>query len=305
MIRTPAAVLAAAILVASLVLGVDRARADDEDPWVVEANAGVPHLKSGDLKLIGDAKLGYSSDKLGAVARGSIDYYDTANNAFATDTLHWTAGLDAWWRSGDKSDLLRLEIRVQGSADSYGSTMNPMTPSAGFFHDEDSLMIRSSLLAGVIVMPSDELYLRVLAGGGIQYESFGYVSLNPSDPNLLADSTSFSPRWSGLLVGRWRFLPEWMALRVRAEADYFPITRDSFFLAQGGSSPSPSATFTETSYKQADVSTRAFLDLDVAALAGFVPAVWAGADMVLISGPSGSNNVFIGVLGLGLVRPIL
>jgi hypothetical protein len=305
MILTQRPVLAVAILVSSAVLGARPARADDADPWVVEANAGVPHLKSGDLKLIGDAKLGYSSDKLGAVARGSIDYYDTANNAFATDTLHWTAGLDAWWRSGEKSDLLRIEVRVQGSADSYGSTMNPMTPSAGFFHDEDSLMIRSSLLAGVIVMPSDELYVRVLAGGGIQYESFGYVSLNPSDPNLLADSTSFSPRWSGLFVGRWRFLPEWIALRVRAEADYFPITRDNFFLSQGGSASAPSATFTETAYKQADITARAFLDLDVAALAGFVPAVWLGTDAVLISGPSGSNNVIIGVLGLGFVRPLL
>lgn len=272
-------------------------------PLVLEANAGVPRLRGDDTKIVGDLTLGWKTKSLGIVVNGSIGYYDFVAANGSTDSTRARGALEAWWRSGEASSTVRLELRAIGGVDYYDSSYVPKqgATNAGFFHDEDSTLARGALMLGVRIEPSQRLLASVLVGGGIQYESYGYLGTDPKDPNLLFDSTALTGRSQARMLLRWRVLPQFVALRARAEASMFQLTRDIFTVAQIGR---PLAvTSTTTSISQLEVSVRSFIDLELARFFGVVPAAWAGFDMVSAKDSAGEVRTTVPVFGVGLVRP--
>lgn len=272
-------------------------------PLVFEANGGVPRLKGDDVKFVGDLTLGWKTRQLGIVGNGALSYYDFGTGTGSTDTTRAHGALDAWWMSGDDRTPVRFEARVSGAVDYYDSTYVPVSndPTAGYFHDEDSTLARGSVLLGLRVSPSARFLLDLLVGGGMQYESYGYLATNPKDPNVLSDSTAVTGRGNGRVLVRWSVIPQFLSLRGRAEADYFRLTRDLFTVSQINRPLSVTSTTTEL--EQLEVRARAFLDLDIAKFLGFVPSAWAGFDMVKMRDDAGDVQTTIPVFGLGIVRP--
>jgi len=273
------------------------------EPLVLEANAGVPRLRSDDLRFTGDLTLGWKTKAIGVIGRGYLSYYDYTTPTGATDNMRTGGSLEAWYRSGDDSSKVRFEARLTGGVDYYDATYNPSGPAAtsGHFHDEDSLLARGTLLVGVYLQPSAKFMLDLLVGGGGQYESYGYLKTDPADPNVLSDTTAVSGRGNGRLLMRWSFWPSILALRIRAEGSFFRLTRDVFTVAQIGRPLSAGTTSTEVT--QVETSSRAFLDLDFAKLLGFVPAAWGGIDYFQISSDAGDTTISVPILGVGIVRP--
>lgn len=272
-------------------------------PLVFEANGGVPRLASNDVRFVGDLVIGWKTAALGVIAAGALSYYDFSTGTGATDTTRARGALEAWWITGDIRSPVRFEARVSGGVDYYDSTYVPSGPAStsGFFHDEDSLLGRGSLLLGVRLSPSPTVLLGVLLGGGLQYESYGYVAADPRDPNVLADTTSMTGRGNGRLLFRWALWPQIVAVRTRAEGSWFRLTRDVFTVSQVARPPS--ATNTTTEVAVIEVQMRAFLDLDVAKILGLVPTAWAGFDFVKMSDAGGEVETTVPSFGLGIVRP--
>jgi hypothetical protein len=273
------------------------------EPLVLEANAGVPRLSAGDVRAVGDLAIGWKTKGFGVVGRGYVNYFDLATATGTTDNLRTGGSLEAWYRTGGDDAKVRFEIRFVGGGDYYDTSYVPVTqgPANGWFHDEDSTLLRATLLAGLVLEPSSRLFLDVLVGGGGQYESYGYLATDPRDPNVLSDTTSVSARGSGRLLARWSFWPGFLALRIRSEGSVFRLTRDVFSVAQIGRPMS--ATTTTTEVTQIETFHRAFVDLDVAKFFGFVPAIFGGVDAIRISGDAGSTNVVVPLVGIGIVRP--
>ncbi len=273
------------------------------EPLVLEANAGMPRLSSDETRVVGDLRIGWKTKSFGIVGRGFISYYDYATATGATDNLRTGGSIEGWYRTGQDTSKVRFELRLAGGADYYDASYVPFENGAanGFFHDEDSWLFRGTLLAGLVVQPNATFFLDVLAGGGAQNESYGYLTTDPKDPNVLSDTTAISGRANGRLLLRWSFWPGFLALRIRSEANYFKLTRDVLTVGQIGKPLS--ATNTTTEVTQLETTTRGFLDLDVAKLLGFVPALWGGVDTIKISGPDGDQTVNVPVFGLGIVRP--
>jgi len=273
------------------------------EPLVFEANGGVPRLRGDELRIVGDLTLGWKTTAIGLIGRGYISYFDYASVAGATDNTHTGGSIEAWYRSGNDASTVRLELRLAGGIDYYDATFVPSGAPAvsGYFHDEDSLLARGTLLAGLVVQPNARFFLELLVGGGAQYESYGYLASDPKDPNVLSDTTAVTGRGNGRLLLRWSFWPSILSFRARADGSLFRLTRDVFTVAQMNRPPSAGVTSTELT--QGETTSRAFLDLDFAKLLGFVPAAWGGVDYVQVSSVAGDTTVTVPAFGIGIVRP--
>lgn len=269
-------------------------------PLVLEANAGMPRLKSDEVRLVGDLTLGWKTTALGAIANGSVSYYDFSSATGSTNVARYHGALEAWYLSGDERSSLRFTARLTGGVDYYDATYNPQSTGSGYFHDEDSTLVRGLLMLGVRVQASN-FFLDLMGGGGAQYESYGYLNTDPKDPNVLSDTTGISARYSGRMLMRWRAWPQVLALRARAEGSMFTLTRDLFTVSQINRPLSTSIT--TTSLSQTELSVRGFLDLDVAKFFGFVPSAWAGFDYVGMKDDAGDVQTTVPVFGLGIMRP--
>lgn len=268
--------------------------------WIGELNGGVPSLKSGDLKLIGNARLGYLGPLFGAVGRGGLAVYDVESSVGATETLREEGYADGWFQFGEPRDSLRLEVWLSGGAALYTSTYVPNTgvANAGFFHDEDSLMFRGSGLLGLSVEPNQRFVARLRVGGGAQFETYDYLSVDPADANLLTSTDHTSARGEGHLYLRWRFLPEMLSARTQADVSFFSITRSSLAVGQTGGS----VDLSESQFRQIDFSGRLFIDIDAAQFFGIRPAAFGGLDYIAQRDDSGSVSTLIPVVGVGLLK---
>ncbi len=268
--------------------------------WIGELNGGVPSLKSGDLKLIGNARLGYLGPLFGAVGRGGLAVYDVESSVGATQTLREEGYADGWFQFGEPRDPLRLEVWLSGGAALYTSTYVPNAgvANAGFFHDEDSLMFRGSGLLGLSVEPNQRFIARLRVGGGAQFETYDYLSVDPADTNLLTSTDHTSARGEGHLYLRWRFLPEMLSARTQADVSFFSITRSSLAVGQVGGS----VDLSESQFTQIDFSGRLFIDIDAAQFFGIRPAAFGGLDYIAQRADGGSVSTLIPVVGVGLLK---
>lgn len=281
-----------------LILTAPFAAAAEPSPWVLDVNAGVPHLESAHFDVAADAVVGYAGPTLGAVGSGDLGYYDVDDSAASTTNLRERGSLEGFWTLGDAHDPLRLTLRASFGVALYSSTYAPKPGGAGSYHDEDSLMDRGTLLVGVRGR-GERWSLDALAGLGIQYESYGYVTVDPLDPNLLADSDALSARGELRVAARWRVAPEAVSLRLKVDAGYFRLTRSSFLVAQGAAS----VANTREELTQIELGSRFFCDLDALALVGIAPAAFVGVDYVGLVGGAGSVATAVPLVGVGLFKP--
>ncbi len=272
-------------------------------PWLFELNGGVPEVDFSEQKVVGDASVGYATPKVGLVGRGWVDMYSLDDDKTLNDYTHGGGSVEGWWLPGEAaaSEDVRLELRLTGGFDYYDTTTVPLEDTLSSFYDFDSRMGRGAGLIGVRRgRPNDRWTLQALVGGGAQYEDPDVTKFTNGSTFALTSQSSLTAHATSRLRVRVRVIPEILGVRVRAEGAYFQITRQQ--LAVASTSGALTTTSTVEHQRQLEIHGRVFVDADVAALGGFVPAAFGGLDFLGISGSATSTSVAIPVLGLGIVR---
>jgi len=266
------------------------------DPIVVDLGGGVPAASSQQLRFIGAGTAGYVLPSFGAVVQGSLLYYEQSTSSVSSDTTRASAVAEAWYSTGAPTDSLRLQVRATGGAAVYDSTYTPKTPSAGWFHDEDSGVFRGNALVGLEFLgPSLDGY--VLGGGGAQVESYDYLATDPHDPNVFSSTTDTSAVFTGRAQVRWTIVRDTLSTRLRTAGSYFTLSRENL-------SVSNQATQTLQHVKHLELEGRLSVEVDTLAWAGFVPFVYGGLAHVASSSDAESTSVTVPSVGAGVFKPV-
>ena len=266
-------------------------------PWDAELSPGIPKLQTNDVRLAGHLLAGYSTDDLGILLHATASDYDLVGQA-TTQTSHYGADLGFHWVSGGPEAPLRLELRASGAFHAYDTVFVtlPAALAGKSLSSYDSYMGRGAAHVGARWMPSDRLFLRINAGGGVQYEVHDTAHVEGELSSQSSDKVSAHGTFSFDLD--WRMWPHKLGLRVRAHGNDFLIQRDEVLLA-----PRVGATAVATEESQLELGGHAFLDFDALNIAGFVFAAWGGVDYVLVQGtPNGALGTVTPVVGIGVVR---
>jgi len=272
-------------------------------PWLFELNGGVPEVDFSEQKVIGDASLGYATPKLGLVGRGWIDMYSLDDAKTLNDYTHGGGSVEGWWLPGEAAanEEVKLELRLTGGFDYYDTTTVPLKDTLNSFYDFDSRMGRGAGLIGVRRGgPNDRWTFQALVGGGAQYEDPDVTKFTNGSTFALTSQSNLTAHAASRLRVRVRVVPQILGVRLRADGAYFQITRQQLAVASTGGALTTTSSVEQQ--QQLEVHGRIFVDADIAALGGFVPAAFGGLDFLGISGSATSTSVAIPVLGLGVVR---
>ena len=269
-----------------------------DDGWIFEAGVGIPKLSSGDVHLSGDLSVGYSGESLFVLASGALGYYDLARSDVRSDNLRATGSLAASYLTGERTSSLRFEANLASELAYYDGTEILVTRNQDFT-DQTSLLLRGTLLGGVRLFEQGPLSLRVLAGGGVQLES--YSQLRVGSTNSLADTDRLSFRPELRLSGRWALWEDVLALRLKVRGSRFELTRSELLLSFDPDRPLEVSTSASTS-TQTEVSVRLYADLDVLRFGGFVPALFLGIELVRSELRGQATDVVVPIVGADLFR---
>lgn len=271
-------------------------------PWVFELNGGLPQIDFSKMLYVGDATVGYATEKLGVVGRGWVDNFAFNDPQTHSDYLHAGGALEAHWLSGEGTSRVRFETRLAGIFDYYDTTTYPLHDALNNFYDFDSYIARGTLFAGIRYgRPTDRVSLQVLVGGGVNYEAPDTFRWTGSKQLTLTSESSLTGQGSARVRLQVRIVPRILGARVRAESVYFNLTREQLIASQTGVGPVTTSSTVERQ-QQLEVHARAFLDADVAEIAGFVPAVWGGLDYIGAQGSATTLSEVFPLVGVGIVR---
>jgi hypothetical protein len=275
-----------------------------EQPWsdnlLFDINAGTPVIKSEDIRLSGDALLGYRRGNFGVVGRGDLAYYDLQGESTLSNTLREGGSIDAWSLPVSRRGF-RLELRASGELELYDTELIDASPgSVDVLSQETSLMWRASLLVAGRYEPSSALATGLWLGTGVQSEQ--YDALNLTGTTVTAaqrDSVSV------LVTARFRLqaavVPSVLTFRARSDFKYYQITRDS--LETDVTASDVSIVETAVASSQLESLNRVFLDAEVARVFDFVPGIAAGLDVVSLAPATGPPyTTVVPFVGVGIRR---
>jgi len=263
-------------------------------PWLFELNGGLPNVDFAQGKIVADVTLGYSAQRFRIVGRGAVDQYDMSNALLHRDYAHYSGSLEGSWSSNGPPDGVRVELRLSGSFDYYDTTSFPFPIELDRFFDFDSRIARGSGFVGVHYGGrGSRVALDANVGGGAQYEDPDTTTF-PGAQLLFKSQTNFSAHASSQALVVWRVFPRVLGFRFRADGKYFDISRSE--LTVSGATP----TLSSQQQTQLELQARLFVDIDAAALAGFVPAAWVGSDYLNESGGPRDTSLLVAVVGIGV-----
>lgn len=267
----------------------------DVSAWAVDVSAGFPSLRTADLRVAGDARIGYGGTNFKLLAKGGAKYFDFTKSSVETEDARYYGGLDLSWVTGDAAKRVRVEILFATLVDYIDTTTinHPALPRDLVFGDYDSLLLRGSFLAGLRARPLDTLALRVSGGGGATYETHDTTSVARGVRFDSVDNTSWQSDGHALVT--WGVIPRIMGLRARADASYFAVTIDRLSFAS-----SAGATISRIDTRRFELSTRLFVDLDVARFGGFAPCAFGGLDLTSLG--AGAGSATSPIAGVALLR---
>ena len=233
------------------------------------------------------------------VGEGGLAYFDLGQGGFSSDNTHAHGTLQGWYVTGQPTSTMRLELRLHGGVDYYDATTisAPVTNTIQQFNDFDALVLRAAAHVGFRYRQRDSFFLAVRGGAGAQYATYDTTAVGSSGIQFSSPDT-FSERGEAHFDFRWRFWPARLALRGVTEGAVFYLTSDSLvFSAPTGGKATTSVSASKAF--QAEASGRLLLDLDVARVFGFVPAVWAAFDYV----NEQTGVASVPSAGIGIFRP--
>jgi len=269
--------------------------------WNLDLSAGVPKLHGDEFKATGSLSVGYASESFGGQLWANGGYYDFQSGNALADWTRGEAYAEGYWVSGGLASPVRLEVRVSGGAAYYDSSY---TGTSALFTDETSTMGRGSLLLGTR-LNSSALQASLLLGAGAQMEDYSVLTVASAASKAgvgIDDSVKTNVRGEGRFRLRWVVAPQVISLRLQGDGNYFSIRRadDSVRVFSGKVETTGSVSV----YKQFDMHSRFFVDLDVISFLDISPCAFAGLDLVKISGTGGDLNTVVPVFGVGLSKPV-
>lgn len=249
-------------------------------PWsegvLFNANLGVPKLEDDRLNLVGAALLGYDAGAWGLAVRGNISVFDLSGSSVDSSTLHGGGRAEGWF-AFDLDAQTRLEAR--GSFETtlfdtdsswFDAARNPT-----LFAEELSVLFRGEALAG-LRHRTPRLAFGVWIGGGVQVESYSATGVEFGVGEVqVDDDDSAALMAEARLRAEWILLPEALALRGRAEAEYHQLTR---LVSTASVGAMTEFVATDSRTRELDASGELYLDLELARLFQFVPGVGVGLD---------------------------
>jgi hypothetical protein len=272
-------------------------------PWaanvIFDVNIGAARLSSTrDFSFAGDLTLGYAGKAFGVVGRGFLSAYDLTTDTSLSQTERGGGSADLFWVSNPGP--ARLEVRLSGGGYLYNTdSSTPMLALA----EEQNLMGRGSLSAGLRLEPSPKLGFGVWVGGGAQVDVFDGVTVDNAGTVMNASENAVS----ALLEARLRFqvvvVPRWLVFRARGDFQRFSFSRDANLLTITGEGPVVApGTVSESS--QTELGLRGFFDAEAARFAGFVPSIGGGLDYINQASQDSDFALTVPVFHAGLRRVI-
>jgi hypothetical protein len=270
------------------------------EPILFDLNVGTAVLASNDFRFAGDLTLGYNAGAWGVAAEGYLTEYDLTSSTVVDETSTGGGSMEAWYAGGGDS-AWRWEGRFVGGGHVY-DTQTTRGPADVFLLDQTSILARGSLLAGLRYQTTGFAAGLWLGGGG-QYEwydpsAFGFASMTfNTNEELQAEG-------AGRLRLEWHVWPEWIAVRARVNATAFRLTRAQTTEVFNMATNATTTTTAEALSTQVEVSSRLFLDAEVATVFGFVPGINAGLDYVRLQSGSAVSEKALPVLSAGVRREV-
>jgi len=270
-----------------------------ESPFVFDVSGGIPKLMTNDIRFVGNATIGYQTRSFGVVGEGGLAYFDLGSGGFSSDNTHAHGTLQGWYLTGSPASTMRLELRLNGGIDYYDATTisAPVSNTLQQFNDFDAMVIRGTANVGFRYRLQDRFFLAARGGGGAQYSTYDTTAVGASGIQFNSPDT-FSERGEAHADLRWRFWPERLALRSVAEGAVFYLTSDALVFSAPTGGKATTSVSTSNAF-QAELSGRVFIDVDIARVLGFVPAVWAGLDYV----NEQTGTATVPSAGIGVFRP--
>jgi hypothetical protein len=269
---------------------------------VLDLNVGALTLKSGDVNMAGDLTLGYATKSLGLAATGTGLNYQLERPEQKVDILRGEVDAEAWYVTGSEETWGRFEARLRFAGVNDDRTVTTWRPDHKSFtwHDENTWMWRPSLLLGLRLRGGPNLSGYLLAGGGIQYEWYDYITVSPGASADLSDTQTLSSQGYGRAQVRWSFVPGWLSLRLRAEASRSSMTRNN----ERWDPNQSNFVRTRESAATFELRSRASLELDALAFLGISPFIYGGLDYFTQEvGGSAVSSTMPG-FGAGLFKPM-
>lgn len=279
----------------------DEARKEDgpRSPWVYGGAIGVPKLESGAFRLVGDGNLGYAREHWGMQGGLAFASYAANTQRAFSSTAHNSGGVEAWYSPASPEDRLGYQLRGELSYASYATTYimtGDAAAAGGGFSSETSGMTRATALAGGRYRVSSMLAVTFLGGLGLQAESYSTASEAGAGASM-----SSSVRYTARLGATWVALPDKLRVRALSDIGYYSITRTRLVVDSEASATGE--PLQRESFKQLEMSNRVFGEITSLTFAGITPAVFAGLDVVSLSGDAGSDSTLVPLGGIGFVSP--
>jgi hypothetical protein len=268
------------------------------DHWVVGLNLGVPRLDFDNLKVAGDAKLGYNGQRFGVVAKGYLSYYDLTSDVLLTDNFLAGGSADVWLTFNPEAQL-KWELRGDLGLSVYDTSSFPIGQAEGdVVSDENSFMLRGSALLGMRAeFPKAALGLWL--GGGSENEQYDELTVDQALDTHIKDHTDWHLMLTGRLRAQFPIVSNILVGRVRGDFLRHSITRDSLSLDIGDRLSTSSVASASV---QLEVGGRAYVDLEIAKFFGFVPAVEGGVDYFSLADSAGEVTTTVPIVGIGIRR---
>jgi hypothetical protein len=264
---------------------------------IFDIGAGVPVLTSKDMNVNGDLTLGYHFDHLGLMAYGALATYDVSTPDAYDEMTRMGGGADIWYASSANAPT-RFELRARGELQIYDST-TVVVADGNSLSDQTSMMVRGEMTAALRLEPPANWALGVWLGAGAQLESYnatriGGVTVDVDDH----DNTSVTA--TGRVRGEWAIVPDYLALRLKIDGQYYRITRDSIGIR--ASTLSTNVALLGERADQVDLTSRGYADIELLSFFGFVPGVFGGVDYTYRRSTTVDVGSYTPVFGAGVRR---
>jgi hypothetical protein len=181
----------------------------------------------------------------------------------------------------------------------YDTSSTPFSSGGtDVFSDENSVMVRGALLAGMRAEAPTAAF-GLWLGGGAESEIYDELTVDQFGNSHIKDNSDLHLMLTGRLRAQFPIVENVLGGRVRGDVLRHSITRDSVALDVEERATTTTAA---NSSVQLEASGRAFVDLSIAQFFGFVPAVEGGFDYFSLSDASGNVSATVPVLGVGIRR---
>lgn len=269
------------------------------DGWIAYASAGVPRLQSGDFAVDGDARIGYTTERLGGWLRGRVATYDQVREGPHREQTNLSSEAEGQlWGTPLIRDTWMLSVGADGGFFQYSTDSFVAAPLATSVEDA-SQIVRLGAVATLGAKPDPDVRVTASVLGGGQREAYIQTTLQAAGQLEDVYERRYSAWGAARTSTTWRFLPDVLSTTLRADALLIRLERSRVFL---GFDPATGVTQSNRSVAatRLNLLVRGELGIDVATTVGVAPFVYGQLEWIREAGGGSSSTTTVPSGGLGL-----